>query len=247
MPGSPRLSASRHLPNEAPQANKSVFTVPQKPCQSQEVSNVPQASNSASEVRVLPVTPAPVPPSRPLQTHPNMQMRQNIRRSLTDTLLKRSERANRLDFSTDPDWEICRFLFFIGAFNGGEFCLMSWTVRLLREFYFFIIRVSDSDDLDIPESEVEKLAVNIEREMFNMYYTTDSKYKIKYRTLLLSLKDPKNKVCLMANMKTLHILQPFSPISCKLSKPKFTESWTWKNDLFSTCLKCTSSAKMFGL
>ncbi|XP_060793160.1 death-inducer obliterator 1 isoform X2 [Neoarius graeffei] len=142
MPGSPRLPACRQLPTEAPQANKSVFTVPKKPCQSQESSNVPQASNSAPEVRVLPVTPAPVPPSRPLQAHPNMQMRQNIRRSLTDTLLK---------------------------------------------------RVNDSDDLDILESEVEKLAVNIEREMFNMYYTTDNKYKIKYRSLLLSLKDPKNK------------------------------------------------------
>ncbi|KAK3547453.1 hypothetical protein QTP86_021045, partial [Hemibagrus guttatus] len=138
MPGSPRLAASRQVP----QANKSVFTVPQKPCPSQEASNIPQASKSAPEVRVLPVTPAPVPPSRPLQTHPNMQMRQNIRRSLTDTLLK---------------------------------------------------RVSDSDDLDIPKSEVEKLAVNIEREMFNLFYTTDNKYKIKYRSLLLSLKDPKNK------------------------------------------------------
>lgn len=93
MPGSPRLSVSRQLPNEAPQANKSVFTVLKKPSQSQE------ASNPAPEVRVLPVSPAPVPPSRPLQTHPNMQMRQNIRRSLTDTLLKRSERARHLDFS----------------------------------------------------------------------------------------------------------------------------------------------------
>ncbi|KAF5904924.1 death-inducer obliterator 1 [Clarias magur] len=142
MPGSPRLSASRQLHSDTPQANKSVFTVPNKPCQSQEASNISQASNSTPEVRVLPVTPAPVPPPRPLQPHPNMQMRQNIRRSLTDTLLK---------------------------------------------------RVNDSDDLEISESNVEKLAVNIEREMFNMYYTTDNKYKIKYRSLLLSLKDPKNK------------------------------------------------------
>ncbi|GAA6089410.1 death-inducer obliterator 1 [Tachysurus ichikawai] len=143
MPGSPRLAVSRQLLNEVPQANKSVSTAPQKPCQSQEASNIPQASNSSPDVRVLPVTPAPVPPSRHLQTHPNMQMRQNIRRSLVDTLLK---------------------------------------------------RVKDSDDLDLPKSEVEKLAVNIEREMFNMYYTTDNKYKIKYRSLLLSLKDPKNKI-----------------------------------------------------
>ncbi|TSX72103.1 Death-inducer obliterator 1 [Bagarius yarrelli] len=142
MPGSPRLAASRRLLNEVPEANKSVSIAAQKPCQSQESSNAPPVSNSAPEVRVLPVTPAPAPPSRPLQTHPNMQMRQNIRRSLSDTLLK---------------------------------------------------RVKDSDDLDIPEIEVEKLAVNIEREMFNMYYTTDSKYKMKYRSLLLSLKDPKNK------------------------------------------------------
>ncbi|KAI5095493.1 death-inducer obliterator 1-like isoform X2 [Silurus meridionalis] len=131
MPGSPRLSATRQLLNEASQ------------CQSQEASSKPQSSNPTTEVRVLPITPAPVPPPRPLQAHPNMQMRQNIRRSLADTLLK---------------------------------------------------RVSASDDLEIPESEVEKLAVNIEREMFNMYYTTDNKYKTKYRSLILSLKDPKNKV-----------------------------------------------------
>lgn len=101
MPGSPRLAATRQLLNEVPQANKSIFIAPQKPCQSQEASNVPQASNSAPEVRVLPVTPAPVPPSRSLQTHPNMQMRQNIRRSLTDTLLKRSDRSSSSHFSLD--------------------------------------------------------------------------------------------------------------------------------------------------
>lgn len=101
MPGSPRLSAPRQLLNEVPQATKSVLTVPKKPCQSQEASNVPRALNPAPEVRVLPVTPAPVPPSRLFQTHPNMQMRQNIRRSLTDTLLKRS--ASRLDFSLSHD------------------------------------------------------------------------------------------------------------------------------------------------
>lgn len=59
---------------------------------------------------------------------------------------------------------------------------------------FFLLRASESEHLDMSEGEVEKLAVNIEREMFNMFYTTDSKYRNKYRTLLLSLKDPKNKV-----------------------------------------------------
>uniref|UniRef100_A0A3B4D3G2 Death inducer-obliterator 1 n=2 Tax=Pygocentrus nattereri TaxID=42514 RepID=A0A3B4D3G2_PYGNA len=146
MPGSPRLAGLKLLQTEPPQVNKGTLTVPEKPLQSQEATAVPQnptaSSGQASEIRVLPVTPAPVPPPRPLQAHPNMQMRQNIRRSLTDTLMK---------------------------------------------------RVTESDDLEISESDVGKLAVNIEREMFNMYYTTDSKYKNKYRTLLLSLKDPKNK------------------------------------------------------
>lgn len=76
-------------------------------------------------------------------------------------------------------------------------------INMFTKIAFFIIRVSDSDDLDVPDSEVEKLAVNIEREMFNMYYTTDNKYKIKYRSLLLSLKDPKNKVCSATN--TVHV------------------------------------------
>ncbi|KAL6483204.1 hypothetical protein MHYP_G00080760 [Metynnis hypsauchen] len=146
MPGSPRLAGLKLLQTEPPQANKGTFTVPEKPLQSQEATAAPQdptaSSGQASEIRVLPVTPAPVPPPRPLQAHPNMQMRQNIRRSLTDTLMK---------------------------------------------------RVTESDDLEMSESDVGKLAVNIEREMFNMYYTTDSKYKNKYRSLLLCLKDPKNK------------------------------------------------------
>lgn len=77
----------------------------------------------------------------------------------------------------------------------------AFTILIIIDF--FINRVSHSEDLDVPESEVEKLAVNIEREMFNMYYTTDNKYKIKYRSLLLNLKDPENKVCLLMN--AIHI------------------------------------------
>lgn len=78
--------------------------------------------------------------------------------------------------------------------------------------------MNDSDDLDILESEVEKLAVNIEREMFNMYYTTDNKYKIKYRSLLLSLKDPKNKVRLKTNT-TIHIFSSCLVKLCAVRVP----------------------------
>ncbi|XP_023652557.2 death-inducer obliterator 1 isoform X2 [Paramormyrops kingsleyae] len=54
-------------------------------------------------------------------------------------------------------------------------------------------RVSDSDDLTISENEVGKLAVNIEKEMFNLFLNTDNRYKNKYRSIMFNLKDPKNK------------------------------------------------------
>lgn len=59
---------------------------------------------------------------------------------------------------------------------------------------FLTTRVSDSDDLKMTESEVGRLAVAIEKEMFNICLSTDSKYKNKYRSLMFNLKDPKNKV-----------------------------------------------------
>lgn len=54
--------------------------------------------------------------------------------------------------------------------------------------------MSDSDDLKKTETEVAKLSVAIEKEMFNLCLNTDSRYKNKYRSLMFNLKDPKNKV-----------------------------------------------------
>lgn len=54
--------------------------------------------------------------------------------------------------------------------------------------------MSDSDDLKMSEGEVGRLAIAIEKEMFNLCLSTDSKYKNKYRSLMFNLKDPKNKV-----------------------------------------------------
>uniref|UniRef100_A0A3Q2E8R3 Death inducer-obliterator 1 n=1 Tax=Cyprinodon variegatus TaxID=28743 RepID=A0A3Q2E8R3_CYPVA len=54
-------------------------------------------------------------------------------------------------------------------------------------------RVSDCDDLEMPESEVVKLVAGIEKEMFDIFRTTDSKYMNKYRTIMFNLKDPRNK------------------------------------------------------
>ncbi|XP_016110898.1 LOW QUALITY PROTEIN: death-inducer obliterator 1 [Sinocyclocheilus grahami] len=72
-------------------------------------------------------------------------------------------------------------------------------------------RFSQSDDLKISESEIEKMAVDMEKEMFNMCYTTDEEYKNKYQYLVLTLKDPQNKeLChqvLKGNMPSVKLIQ----------------------------------------
>uniref|UniRef100_A0A8C3X5B2 Death-inducer obliterator 1 n=1 Tax=Catagonus wagneri TaxID=51154 RepID=A0A8C3X5B2_9CETA len=54
-------------------------------------------------------------------------------------------------------------------------------------------RVTDSDDLVMTESEVGRIALRIEKEMFGLFRVTDSRYKSKYRSLMFNLKDPKNQ------------------------------------------------------
>ncbi|XP_042317590.1 death-inducer obliterator 1 isoform X2 [Sceloporus undulatus] len=54
-------------------------------------------------------------------------------------------------------------------------------------------RVNDSDDLVMTENEVGKIALNIEKEMFNLFQATDNRYKSKYRSIMFNLKDPKNQ------------------------------------------------------
>lgn len=56
-------------------------------------------------------------------------------------------------------------------------------------------RVNDSDDLIMTESEVGKIALHIEKEMFQLFQVTDNRYKSKYRSIMFNLKDPKNQVC----------------------------------------------------
>lgn len=78
------------------------------------------------------------------------------------------------------------------------FFAINWHLLFWQAFLIFNLllchRVSDSDDLSMSESEVGKLAVGIEKEMFNLCMNTDNKYKNKYRSLMFNLKDPKNKV-----------------------------------------------------
>ncbi|KAJ8370661.1 hypothetical protein SKAU_G00106890 [Synaphobranchus kaupii] len=54
-------------------------------------------------------------------------------------------------------------------------------------------RVTDSDDVHMSERNVGKLALCIEKEMYELFLNTDIKYKNKYRSIMFNLKDPKNK------------------------------------------------------
>lgn len=65
----------------------------------------------------------------------------------------------------------------------------------MRGHFLVFNRVNDSDDLVMTESEVGKVALNIEKEMFNLFQVTDNRYKSKYRSIMFNLKDPKNQVC----------------------------------------------------
>lgn len=67
---------------------------------------------------------------------------------------------------------------------------------------------------------MEKLAVDMEKEMFNMCYTTDEEYKNKYQCLILTLNDPQNKeLChrvlkgAMPSVKLIQLSQQEEPVA----------------------------------
>lgn len=48
----------------------------------------------------------------------------------------------------------------------------------------------------LSNSEIKKIALSIEEELYNLFQETGTKYKAKYRSLIFNIKDLKNKVCL---------------------------------------------------
>lgn len=97
------------------------------------------------------------------------------------------------NFHTTMLHNILYILFDIQCFS----CFCTFTVWSYFDncLTFFLIRVSDCEDLEMSESDVTKLVANIEMEMFDIFRNTDSKYMNKYRTIMFNLKDPRNKVC----------------------------------------------------
>ena len=55
-------------------------------------------------------------------------------------------------------------------------------------------RAEEADDVVMSSSEIKRLALRIEEELFKMFENTGHKYRAKFRSLLFNIKDQKNKV-----------------------------------------------------
>uniref|UniRef100_UPI00398F4D70 uncharacterized protein isoform X3 n=1 Tax=Pristiophorus japonicus TaxID=55135 RepID=UPI00398F4D70 len=53
-------------------------------------------------------------------------------------------------------------------------------------------RLRKTDDLNLSEDAVQAVATEIEKDLFMLFYCTNSRYKNKYRSLMFNLKDPRN-------------------------------------------------------
>ncbi|KAL2103618.1 hypothetical protein ACEWY4_000486 [Coilia grayii] len=133
-------TASRHPDSGAHTGDKDFPLLP-RPSHEQIPSSTSPSSPTAS-ASVLAPKPQQAPVLSP-KPKPSIQIRLNVRRSLTDTL-----------------WR----------------------------------RVNDSENITLSEKEVGTIALNIEKAIYNMFLSTDSRYKNKYRLIMFNLKDPKNKV-----------------------------------------------------
>ncbi|KAJ8322134.1 hypothetical protein KUTeg_000605 [Tegillarca granosa] len=54
-------------------------------------------------------------------------------------------------------------------------------------------RSEDADDVMLSSSEMKKIALSIEEELFKLFKETGHKYKSRYRSLIFNIKDTKNK------------------------------------------------------
>ncbi|KAF8790722.1 PHD finger protein 3 like protein [Argiope bruennichi] len=54
-------------------------------------------------------------------------------------------------------------------------------------------RVKKSDDLEMAEEDVQKIAVKIEEELNSLFKDNSFKYRAKYRSLMFNIKDPRNQ------------------------------------------------------
>lgn len=188
MPGSPRLELLKGALSKSPLASL------KKPSDSSRASEVfveaPEVSNGAPEVSVR----APEMSSRPPEVSVRAPEISSRAPDVPVTAPKVSVRAPEVSrgvpemSSESPEVSVwdphCSPL------------LIRQNIRCLLT-KIILKRLNQSDGLIFSENDIEKFAVDLEKEMFSMCYTTDQEYRSKCQDLSLSLKDPKNKeLCL---------------------------------------------------
>ena len=72
---------------------------------------------------------------------------------------------------------------FILIFEETHSCVCLW-----------FSRAEEADDIVLSSSEIKRLALRIEEELYKVYGNTGHKYRAKFRSLLFNIKDQKNKV-----------------------------------------------------
>lgn len=58
----------------------------------------------------------------------------------------------------------------------------------------FNYRCKNADDIQLPEEDIRKIALNIEEELHSLFKDNTFKYRAKYRSLMFNIKDPRNQV-----------------------------------------------------
>ncbi|GFR17190.1 PHD finger protein 3 [Trichonephila clavata] len=54
-------------------------------------------------------------------------------------------------------------------------------------------RCKKADDIEMPEEDIQKIAVKIEEELNSLFKDNSFKYRAKYRSLMFNIKDPRNQ------------------------------------------------------
>ncbi|XP_075709273.1 SPOC domain-containing protein 1 isoform X2 [Rhinoderma darwinii] len=99
------------------------------------------------------------------------------------------------------------------------------TVQTLYEV--LMKRVREIQNLDVAEETLEKLAENVEEEIFRLYPDTGLRYKTKYRSLLFNLKDQKNKI--FFQRVVLGEIIPQSLVQMSPTEMAHQELTNWRN------------------
>jgi len=59
-----------------------------------------------------------------------------------------------------------------------------------------LFRANDVDDIMLSNAEIKRVALDIEDNLHKLYGEVNSKYKHKFKHILVNIKDTKNKVTL---------------------------------------------------